>query len=46
MIDNLNADIFELQNENEDLRDRLQVIEDYSGKDSYDGVTKLVKEKK
>ena len=46
MIDNLNADIFSLQNENEDLRDRIQILEDYTGKDSYSDVTKLVKEKK
>lgn len=46
IIDNLNADIFQLQNENEDLRDRVQILEDYTGKDSYNEMTKLVKEKK
>ncbi len=46
MIDNLNSEIFLLQSENEDLRDRVQILEEYTGKDSYNDVTKLVKEKK
>jgi cell division protein FtsB len=45
-IDNLNADIFMLQNENEDLRMRLQILEEYTGKDTYTDMAKLVKEKK
>ena len=35
-----------LQIENEDLRDRLGVFEEYTGKDSYLEMAKLVKEKK
>jgi hypothetical protein len=35
-----------LQNENEDLRTRLQILEEYTGKDSYLDMAKLVKEKK
>lgn len=31
MIDGLNADIFSLQNENEDLRDRVLILEDFTG---------------
>ena len=45
-MDNLNADIFMLQNENEDLRMRLQILEEYTGKDTYTDMAKLVKEKK
>jgi cell division protein FtsB len=45
-LDNLNADIFMLQIENEDLRDRLGILEEYTGKDSYLDMAKLVKEKK
>lgn len=46
MIDSLNAEIFQIQNENEDLRDRLQTLEEYTGKDSFNELTKLVKDKK
>jgi hypothetical protein len=35
-----------LQIENEDLRDRLGILEEYTGKDSYLDMAKLVKEKK
>jgi regulator of replication initiation timing len=35
-----------LQIENEDLRDRLGIFEEYTGKDSYLEMAKLVKEKK
>ena len=35
-----------LQNENEDLRTRLQILEEYTGKDTYTDMAKLVKEKK
>jgi len=35
-----------LQNENEDLRVRLQILEEYTGKDSYLDMARLVKEKK
>jgi len=35
-----------LQNENEDLRDRVQILEEYTGKESYVDFSKLVKEKK
>ena len=33
-LDDCNAEIFQLQQENEDLRERLTVLEDYTGKDS------------
>jgi hypothetical protein len=43
----LNADIFQYQNESEDLRDRLQILEEYTGKDTtYGDMARLVKEKK
>lgn len=45
-IDDLNAELFQMQNENEDLRDRLQILEEFTGKDSMEEVSKLVKEKK
>jgi hypothetical protein len=35
-----------LQNENEDLRLRLQILEEYTGKDTFTDMAKLVKEKK
>jgi hypothetical protein len=35
-----------LQNENEDLRERLAILEDFTGKDSLDEVQRLVREKK
>ena len=35
-----------LQNENEDLRTRLQILEEYTGKDTYLDMAKLVKEKR
>jgi len=38
LIDNQNAEIFQLQNENEDLRERLMILEDFTGKDSLDQV--------
>lgn len=38
--------MFLMQSENEDLRDRVQILEEYTGKDTYSDVTKLVKEKK
>lgn len=34
IIDNLNQDIFQLQRENEDLRERLEILETITGKDS------------
>jgi Tfp pilus assembly protein PilN len=34
LIDEQNQEIYQLQNENEDLRERLQVLEDFTGKDS------------
>ena len=46
LIDNQNAEIFQLQNENEDLRERLIILEDFTGKDSLDQVQHLVREKK
>ena len=46
LIDNQNAEIFQLQNENEDLRERLMILEDFTGKDSLDQVQHLVREKK
>ena len=46
LIDNQNAEIFQLQNENEDLRERLIILEDFTGKDSLEQVQHLVKEKK
>jgi predicted CopG family antitoxin len=38
--------MFQLSQENEDLRERLAVLEEYSGKDSLVEVRQLVKEKK
>jgi len=35
-----------LQNENEDLRERLSVLEEFTGKDSLDEVQQLIKDKK
>jgi len=35
-----------MQQENEDLRERLNVLEEYTGKDSLVEVQKLVKEKR
>ena len=46
LIDNQNAEIFQLQNENEDLRERLITLEEFTGKDSHVEVQKLVLEKK
>ena len=46
LIDEQNGEIFQLQNENEDLRDRLQVLEDFTGKDSKETVQKLARDKK
>ena len=37
--------MFQLSQENEDLRERLQVMEEYTGKDSMAEVQKLVHEK-
>ena len=37
--------MFQLSQENEDLRERLQVMEEYTGKDSMVEVQKLVHEK-
>jgi len=34
LIDEQNSEIFQLQNENEDLRERLSVLEEFTGKDS------------
>lgn len=34
LIDDQNSEIYQLQNENEDLRERLQMLEEYTGKDS------------
>lgn len=45
-IDDKNTEIYQLQQENEDLRERLQVLEEYTGKDSISEVQKLVKEKR
>ena len=45
-LDDCNAEIFQLQQENEDLRERLTVLEDYTGKDSTVEVQKLTKEKR
>lgn len=46
LIDEQNGEIFQLQNENEDLRERLQVLEEFTGKDSNEEVQQLVKDKK
>ena len=35
-----------MQNENEDLRERLSVLEEFTGKDSLDEVQQLIKDKK
>ena len=45
-LDDRNAEIFQLSQENEDLRERLTVLEEYTGKDSLAEVQKLVKEKR
>ena len=45
-LDDRNAEIFQLSQENEDLRERLTVLEDYAGKDSMVEVQKIVKEKR
>jgi cell division protein FtsB len=45
-IDDKNAEYFQLQQENEDLRERLNVLEEYTGKDSLVEVQKLVREKR
>lgn len=46
LIDEQNGEIFQLQNENDDLRERLQVLEDFTGKDSNAEMQKLVRDKK
>lgn len=46
LIDEQNSEIFQLQNENEDLRERLSVLEEFTGKDSNYEMQKLVREKK
>ena len=46
LIDEQNGEIFQLQNENEDLRERLQVLEDFTGKDSNFELQRLVRDKK
>jgi len=46
LIDEQNGEIFQLQNENEDLRERLSVLEEFTGKDSLEEVQQLVKDKK
>ena len=46
LIDEQNQEIYQLQNENEDLRERLQVLEDFTGKDSETEMQKLVREKR
>ncbi len=45
-MDNLNGEVFLMQNENEDLRDRITVLEEFTGKDAYEVDNRLVKEKK
>ena len=45
-VDDKNAELFQMQSENEDLRERLHVLEDYTGKDSMVEVQQLVREKK
>jgi len=42
----LNGDLWQQRNENEDLRSRLQALEDVSGKDSQLEFSKMAKEKK
>ena len=46
LIDDQNAEIFQLQNENEDLRERLQIMEDHTGKDSKYELQRLFKDNK
>ena len=43
-LDDAKAEVFQLQQENEDLRERLTVLEDFTGKDSTVEVQKLMKE--
>jgi len=45
-IDSLNSELFQMQGENEDLRDRLQMFEDATGKDSAFEFQRLAKEKR
>lgn len=45
-LDDCNAEIFQLTQENEDLRDRLTVLEESAGKDSFYEVTQLAREKR
>jgi CHASE3 domain sensor protein len=45
-LDDRNAEMFQLSQENEDLRERLAVLEEYTGKDSLIEVQALVKEKR
>jgi len=42
----MNTQMFQIQNENEDLRDRMITLEDFTGKDSVTEVHRLVKEKR
>lgn len=46
-LDDSNAEIFQLTQENEDLRDRLNILEEHVGKDSeLMDITSLAKEKR
>lgn len=42
----MNTQMFQIQNENEDIRDRMITLEDLTGKDSATEVHRLVTEKK
>ncbi len=46
LIDDQNGEIYQLQNESEDLRERLQIMEEYTGKDSNFELQRLFKDNK
>ena len=45
-IEQLNSELFQFQTENEDLRDRLTLLEEQTGKDSAIEMYRLAKDKK
>lgn len=46
LIDDQNTQIFQIQNENEDLRERLAILEECQNKDSIFEIQRLAQEKK
>lgn len=41
LVDNLNQEIYQLQRENEDIRERLEILETITGKDSFELLKKI-----